>query len=160
MKITAFALAAIAGLTAAAQASAQAYISDGTATGQSQSEIIEVGADHMFMHARTTYNKFEMDDPTHPMNQLEGPCFGVLEVRGGAVKGNGVCVFDGLEGDRVVMGWDARRMDPKGRLHGYWHISSGTGLWLQASGGGTFTSSINDANGAATNTIRGAVTLR
>ena len=160
MKTTTFALATIAALTTAVQANAQAYTSDGKATGQSQSEVIEIGADHMFMHARTTYNSFEMEDQTHPMNQLTGPCFGVLEVRGGAVEGNGVCVFEGLEGDQVVMGWDARRMDPKGRLHGYWHISSGSGLWLQASGGGTFTSSVNQANGAATLTVRGAVTLR
>lgn len=112
------------------------------------------------MNSRVNYTKFEMDDPTNPMNRLSGPCFGVLEIRGGAVEGNGVCVLDGLEGDRVLLGWVARRVDPWGQVIGYWTVNSGTGLWLQASGGGTFTSSINRANGTATNTIKGAVTLR
>ena len=114
----------------------------------------------MFMNARTTYSKFEMEDPTHPMNKVTGPCFGVMEIRGGAVEGNGVCVLKGLEGDQVILGWTARRMDPKGQIHGYWTVNSGTGLWLQSSGGGTFASSVNRANGTATNTIKGAVTLR
>ncbi|MEQ8292958.1 MAG: hypothetical protein RIA08_12200 [Roseovarius sp.] len=157
---TTFTAAAIAALLAAGHATAQAYTSDGTARGQSQTEVIEVGADHQFMNVRATYNRFEMEDSTNPMNKLSGPCFGVLEVRGGAVEGNGVCVLDGLEGDRVTLGWNARRRDPQGNIHGYWHISSGSGLWLQASGGGTFMSSVNPANGTATNTLRGAVTLR
>ena len=156
---TKFALAAIA-MLAAVQAKAQAFTSDGIATGQSQSEIIEVGADHVFINARTEYAKFEMEDDTHPMNLLTGPCFGVMEVRGGAVEGNGVCVLNGLEGDQLMLGWTARRRDPQGQIHGYWTINSGTGLWLQASGGGTFTSNVNPSNGAATNTIKGAVTLR
>ncbi|MEQ8898414.1 MAG: hypothetical protein RID23_15110 [Roseovarius sp.] len=152
--------AAIATLLATGHATAQAYTSDGTAKGQSQTEVIEVGADHHFMNVRATYNRFEMEESTNPMNKLSGPCFGVLEVRGGAVEGNGVCVLDGLEGDRVTLGWNARRRDPQGNIHGYWHISSGSGLWLQASGGGTFRSNVNPANGTATNTLRGAVTLR
>ncbi|MEQ9258594.1 MAG: hypothetical protein RIG84_05810 [Roseovarius sp.] len=142
------------------QAHAEAFTSDGVATGQSTTEIVEFGADHIIMNARANYNKFEMEDPTHPMNQLNGPCFGVMEARGGAVQGNGVCVLNGLEGDRVLMGWTARRMDPQGRIHGYWTINAGTGVWLQASGGGTFMSNTNPANGTATNTLKGAVTLR
>lgn len=155
-----FIAATVAALSTAGLVSAQAYTSDGTAKGQTQTEVIEVGGDHMFMNIRTTYNRFEMEDSTNPMNNLSGPCFGVLEVRGGAVEGNGVCVLDGLEGDRVTLGWNARRRDPQGNIHGYWHISSGSGLWLQASGGGTFSSNVNPANGTATNTLRGAVTLR
>jgi hypothetical protein len=31
---------------------------------------------------------------------------------------------------------------------------------LQASGGGTFISNVNRANGAATNTLKGAISLR
>ena len=97
---------------------------------------------------------------THPLNQASGPCFGTMEIRGGAVEGNGVCVLDGLEGDRLLLGWVARRIDPRGRIAGYWTVNGGTGVWLQASGGGTFLSEVNEANGTATNTIKGAVTLR
>lgn len=158
MKCT-IALAAIA-IAAAAQVHAQAFTSDGVATGQSTTEVTEFGADHLIMNSRTNYSKFEMQDPTHPMNQLKGPCFGVMEVRGGAVEGEGVCVFDGLDGDRVLIGWTARRIDPKGQIHGYWTVNSGTGVWLQASGGGTFASNVNQSNGLATNAIRGAITLR
>lgn len=156
---TAFTAVALA-VTGAAQALAAPFHSDGVATGQSTSEITEFSSDHRVMNARTTYTRFEMEDPTNPMNQLKGPCFGVMEMRGGAVEGNGVCVLDGLEGDRVLLGWTARRMDPKGRIHGYWTVNSGTGLWLKAAGGGTFTSQVNPANGAATNTLTGAITLR
>lgn len=151
---------AIAVVAAATQAKAEAFISDGVATGQSQSEVTEFGADHFIMNSRTNYSRFEMSDQTHPMNKLKGPCFGVMEIRGGAVEGNGACVFDGLEGDRVLIGWTARRIDPKGQIHGYWSVNSGTGVWLQASGGGTFISNVNQANGSATNTIRGAISLR
>ncbi len=145
---------------AATQAQAGAFTSDGIATGQSQSEVVEFGADHTIMQLRVTYSKFAMEDPTHPMNALKGPCFGILEMRGGAVQGNGVCVLDGLEGDRVLLGWVARRMNPRGEVVGYWTVNNGTGQWLQASGGGTFVSNVNRANGAATNTLKGAVTLR
>lgn len=94
------------------------------------------------------------------MNQLSGLCFSGIEVRGGAAEGNGVCFLTGLEGDIMVMGWVARRVDPRGRIAGYWTVNSGTGLYLQASGGGTFLSQTNPANGSATNTIKGAITLR
>ena len=154
-----FAFAAIA-IVAATQAHTQAFDSDGLATGQSKTEVTEFGPDHLIMNARTIYSKFEMKDSTNPMTMLNGPCFGVMEVRGGAVEGNGVCVFDGLEGDRVLLGWTPRRMDSKGQIHGYWTVNSGTGVWLQASGGGTFISNVNRANGAATNTLKGAISLR
>lgn len=139
------------------QAFAGAFVSDGVATGQAEIETTEFSSGHTIMNTTTLYSKFEMEDETHPMNKLKGPCFGVMEVRGGAVEGNGVCVFDGLQGDRVLIGWTARRMDPKGQIHGYWTVNAGTGLWLQASGGGTFTTKVNEANGAATNTLKGAV---
>lgn len=152
--------AAVVTIIAATQAHAEAFTSDGVATGQSKSEIVEFGADHTIIHLRVNYSAFKMEDATHPMNALKGPCFGVLEMRGGAVQGNGVCVMDGLEGDRVLLGWVARRINPRGEVVGYWTVNNGTGQWLQASGGGTFLSNINRANGTATNTLKGAVTLR
>jgi hypothetical protein len=154
-----FALFAVV-IAAASQVQAETFNSDGVANGQSKSEFIEFGTNHTVMNTSVTYSKFEMDDPTHPMNALKGPCYGIMEVRGGAIEGNGVCVLDGLEGDRVLLGWNARRMDPKGQVHGYWTVNNGTGVWLQASGGGTFVSNVNQANGTAVNTIKGAVTLR
>lgn len=157
--MTRLAIAAFA-VAAATQGHAEAFDSDGVASGQSTSELIEFGADHKVLNSRINYSRFEMVNKTHPMNQLSGRCFGTVELRGGAAEGNGVCVLDGLEGDRVLLGWVARRMNPKGELIGYWTVNNGTGLWLQASGGGTFTSNVNQANGAATNRIKGAVTLR
>ena len=154
------ALAAIAILASATGAHAQAFTTDGVATGQARTEVIAFGADHMVMNSHVDYTVLKMDDDTHPMNLLKGPCFGTMEARGGAVEGNGVCVLDGLEGDRVLLHWVARRMDPQGRIAGYWTINAGTGLWLQASGGGTFVSEVNRTNGTATNTIKGAITLR
>ncbi|WP_135505026.1 hypothetical protein [Roseovarius aestuariivivens] len=144
----------------ASAAWAEAFTADGVAKGQSSTEIIELTGDHTVMNSRISYSAFEMEDETNPMNQLKGPCFGVLEARGAAMQGNGVCVLEGLEGDQVVLGWVARRMDPQGRIAGYWTVNHGTGTWLQASGGGTFLSSVNPANGAATNTLKGAITLR
>ncbi len=154
------ALAAIAVFLAATGAHAQAFVTDGVASGQAKTEMVEFGADHMVINSRVEYSRFAMADETHPMNQMKGPCFGTMEVRGGAMEGNGVCVLDGLEGDRVLLGWVARRMDPKGRVAGYWTVNAGTGIWLQASGGGTFVSEVNRANGTATNVIKGAITLR
>ncbi len=158
MKIK-FALVAIA-ISASTQGHAKAFNSEGVSNGQSKTEITEFGSDHLIMDTQTTYSKFEMKDPTNPMAMLNGSCFGVMEVRGGAVEGNGVCVFDGLEGDRVLLGWNARRIDPKGQIHGYWTVNSGTGIWLQASGGGTFISNVNRSNGTATNMMKGAISLR
>lgn len=156
-----FVAAAIAFACAAVgQAHAEAFASDGVASGQSTAEVIEFGTDHRIVNSRFQYSKFEMQDPTHPMNQLKGPCFGVMEMRGRAVQGNGVCVLDGLEGDRVLLGWSARRMDPQNQIHGYWTVNTGTGVWLQASGGGTFMLNVNEANGTTTKTLKGAVTLR
>lgn len=153
-------LAALALTVAATGARAEPFTADGIATGQSSTEMIELGADHMVMNSRVAYTNFAMQDKTTPMNQLSGPCFGTLEARGRAVEGNGVCVLTGLTGDSVVLGWVARRMDPQGRIAGYWTVNHGTGTWLQASGGGTFLSAVNPANGAATNVLKGAVTLR
>lgn len=158
MKIK-FALVAIT-IAASTQSHAKAFNSEGVATGQSDTEITEFGSDHLIMNTQVAYSKFEMEDPTNPMAMLSGPCFGVMELRGGAVEGSGVCVFDGLEGDRVLLGWNARRIDPRGRIHGYWTVNSGSGIWLQASGGGTFISNVNRTNGAATNTLKGAISLR
>lgn len=158
MKIR-LALAALA-VAATTQAHAQAFNSDGVASGQSQGEVIEFGPDHNIISSKIVYNKFEMADETHPMNQMKGQCVGTIEVRGGAVDGNGACVLDGLEGDRLLLGWIARGMNKKGEMTGYWTVNNGTGLWLLATGGGTFRSNINRANGTAVNTLKGAVTLR
>ncbi len=158
MKITI--AAATLAIAAATQVQAEAFSADGTASGQSKSEYIEVGADHLILNSRIEYSKFEMENAANPMKDLSGPCFGVVELRGGAAEGNGVCVLNGLEGDSVVLGWTARRVDPRGQVAGYWTVNTGTGRWLQASGGGTFLSNVNQANGAATNTLKGAVALR
>ncbi len=157
--IKGLAIAAFA-VIAATQGHAEVFNSDGVASGQSTSEWIKFGPDHNILDTRVHYSKFEMDDKTHPMNQMSGECFGVVEMRDGAAEGNGVCVLDGLEGDRVLLGWVARRTMPESELTGYWTVNRGMGLWLQASGGGTFTSKVNQVNGAATNRLKGAVTLR
>jgi len=151
---------AVAAVLAATQAGADAFISDGIATGQSRTQTIVLGKNHMVLDTRVNFSVLTMVDDTHPMNQLSGDCFGAIEVRDGAAEGNGICVFDGLTGDRVVMGWTARRMDTSGAISGYWTINAGSGIWLQASGGGTFTMTTNPANGSAANAIKGAVTLR
>jgi hypothetical protein len=151
---------AILAIATASQAQAKAFNSAGTATGQARNEIIEFGADHSVVNSSVTYNRFEMLDTTNPLAQMKGKCIGVMELKGGAVDGNGVCILDGLEGDRVLLGWTARRVDPRGRIRGYWTVNSGTGLWLQASGGGTFISETNPANGSTTNMISGAITLQ
>lgn len=142
------------------QASAASFNADGKATGTSKTQVIEIAADHMILDSRTEYASFEMVDTTNPMSQLKGECFGVIEVRGGAAEGGGVCVLDGLAGDQVLLGWTARRLDPRGSIHGYWTVNSGKGTWQQASGGGTFSSRTNPSNGTSENTIKGAITLR
>jgi hypothetical protein len=152
-------LAAIA-LSASTQVNAAAFDTDGTGTGQANNDIIEFGPDHSVLNMRINYSRFEIVDTTHPLNQMSGPCFGTIEIRTGAVEGNGVCVLDGLEGDRVLIGWIARRIDSYGKISGYWTVNHGAGLWEQASGGGTFTTNANDANGATSTILKGAVTLR
>ncbi|MEM6579148.1 MAG: hypothetical protein AAF678_11705 [Pseudomonadota bacterium] len=147
-------------ITLASQTQAQPIMADGQASGQSRTEVIELGADHRILNTRVEYVKMEMASETNPMNQLSGPCFGVVEVRGGAAEGGGVCAFNGLEGDTVLLGWVARRVDPRGRMAGYWTVNYGTGLYLKASGGGAFLSETNPANGTATNTFTGAIALR
>ena len=151
---------AVAATLAATQAHAQAYISDGIATGQSDTRTIALAENHLVLDTRINFSRLEMVDETHPMNQLKGNCFGAIEIRDGAAEGNGICVLDGLNEDQVVLGWVARRMDSSGAMSGYWTINAGKGIWLQASGGGTFTMTTNPANGAAANAIKGAVTLR
>lgn len=145
---------------AATAAHATAFNADGTAEGQQTSTVTEFGPDHRVVSSTTTFSSFDMNDETNPMNNLKGDCFGTIEVRGGAIEGGGYCVFDGLEGDRLLIQWQGRRVDPRGRTVGYWTVNAGTGLWLQASGGGTFVSQVNPANGATTNTLRGAITIR
>lgn len=152
-------LAAIA-MSASTHANAAPFDTDGTGTGQANNEIIEFAPDHSVVNLRVNYSKFEITDTTHPLNQMSGPCFGTIEIRAGAVEGNGVCVLDGLEGDRVLIGWIARRIDSNGRISGYWTVNHGIGLWAEASGGGTYTTNTNDANGATSTTLKGAVTLR
>ena len=147
-------------VAASTQAHAAAFNTDGVATGQTESSILEFAPDHRVMNLRVDFSKFEMQDETHPMNQASGPCFGTVEIRAGAVEGNGVCVLDGLEGDRVLLGWVARRIDGNDVISGYWNVNRGAGLWEKASGGGTFTLNMNAANGATTNSLKGAVTLR
>ena len=115
----------------AGHATADAFNADGVANGQSASQVIEFGVNHSVVNVTTTCSKFAMTDTTNPMSQLKGKCFGTMEIRGGAVQGNGVCVMDGLEGDRVLLGWVARRVSPKGDVVGYWTVNNGTGIWLR-----------------------------
>lgn len=131
----------------------------GRGSGTSTSTVTQIADGHMVMHVSSAYDTVEMADPDHPMHGASGPCFGAVEIAAAAASGGGICTFTDRGGNMVVLHWAAKGMDATGALTGDWSISSGTGPWDGASGGGQFSSLTDPASGNFVNTITSKITL-
>lgn len=144
---------------AATGAHAETMMTKGKGMGQAETQIMQMGEDHMIMHTNTAYSTYEMDSADDPMQGMSGPCFGAMEVMAGKVSGSGYCAFTHQNGDMASIHWSATGMSPEGAVTGEWHVTGGTGKWMGATGGGTFSSMTDQATGMSENTVEGEVTL-
>lgn len=131
----------------------------GTGYGKAANTVHMVSEGHMLVEMSTAYDKFELEDAENPMNGMSGPCFGAMEVKGGAVSGGGRCLYTDADGDTVSMQWTPEKMGEDGAIMGVWSVSGGTGKWMEASGGGEFSSRTDQTSGENVNTVSGAVML-
>ncbi len=157
MKNIIFVTAAI--LAAATAAQADTMMTKGKGMGQAATQVVQVGEGHMIMGLNTTYATYEMESADDPMQGMSGPCFGAMEVMAGKVSGGGNCAFTHANGDMASIKWTATGMSPEGAITGDWEVTGGTGKWMGATGGGTFSSLTDQATGASENSVEGEVNL-
>ena len=138
---------------------AETMMTKGKGMGQASLETMQLGENHMVMHTNTAYSTYEMEAADDPMQGMSGPCFGSMEVMAGKVSGGGHCAFTHANGDMAAIKWTATGMSPEGAITGDWEVTGGTGKWMGATGGGTFSSMTDQATGANENTVEGEVTL-
>ena len=146
-------------VAAASAAQADTMMTKGKGMGQSSQEVMALGENHMLIHTSTSYDTYQMDSADDPMQGMKGPCFGSMEVMAGKVAGGGHCAFTHMNGDMASIKWTATGMSPEGAVTGDWEVTGGTGKWMGATGGGTFSSMTDQATGASENTVEGEVTL-
>ncbi len=126
-----------------------------TGHGTSTSTAMPVSEGLVMVHAVSTYDRFDTEDPNSPFATAKGPCFGSILIDKGAVSGDGLCHYTDGDGDLVAMKWMAKGMSAEGRTLGEWMILGGTGKWDGASGGGDF-----DAGGDPyTNNVTGEMIM-
>ncbi len=147
-----------AAILAVTPAFAETFSSGAVGTGTSSNEPVPIAEGHIVMRTSASYSMFEVA-AGHPLEGASGPCFGAVEIKGGAVSGGGNCVYDTASGDKAVMVWTATGLGADGALTGDWSVSGGSGAWSGASGGGTFSSLTNPETGKFVNTITGDITV-
>ncbi|MGR3760005.1 hypothetical protein ACUXV3_07700 [Roseobacteraceae bacterium NS-SX3] len=132
---------------------------NGVATGPSASAPHPVAENHALVDIGSTYDRIVMEDSAHPLHGGTGPCFGAVEMSAGAANGGGLCLFTDAEGDKLVLQWHADGMDADGALTGTWELTSGTGKWNGATGGGTFASATDEAAGTVENNFTSEIEM-
>lgn len=146
-------------VVAATGAQAETMMTKGKGMGQSETQVMAMSDGHMLMHLNTEYSAYEMDSADDPLQGMSGPCFGSMEMMAGAVSGGGHCAFTHANGDMASIRWTATGMSPEGAVTGDWEVTGGTGAWMGATGGGTFSSMTDQETGASENVVEGEVTL-
>ncbi|WP_417206112.1 hypothetical protein [Antarctobacter sp.] len=129
----------------------------GVGHGSSTATAMPASDSLIVVHATSTYERFESDDPDNPFASASGPCFGAILIDKGAVSGEGLCHYTDADDEIAVIKWIAKGLSAEGRTQGDWMMLGGTGKWAAMTGGGTF-----DAGGegdAYTNKIAGEVTM-
>ena len=144
---------------AATTAHADTMPTKGMGMGKADLQVMPLGENHMLMHTNTMYATYEMDTPGDPLQGMKGPCFGSMEVMSGKVAGGGHCAFTHTNGDMAAIKWTATGMSPEGAITGSWEVTGGTGKWMGATGGGTFSSLTDRETGTNENIVEGEVTL-
>ncbi|WP_254054652.1 hypothetical protein [Roseovarius sp. EL26] len=135
------------------------YSGGGVGTGTSTSTPHPVAENHMVLQISSTYDKIQMEDADHPLHGGSGPCFGAIEVSATKVAGHGMCLYTDTGGEVVILHWHANGRDSSGALTGNWEISSGTGKWDGATGGGQFATKTDPNSGMFVNQITSDITL-
>ncbi|SLN10198.1 hypothetical protein ROA7450_00002 [Roseovarius albus] len=135
------------------------YTGNGVGSGTSTTTPHPVADNHVVLQTSSSYDKMQMEDASHPLHGGAGPCFGAVEMSAAKVAGHGMCLFTDAGGDVMVLHWHATGQDDSGALVGDWEISSGTGKWNGATGGGQFASKTDPNTGAFVNQITSDITL-
>ncbi|NKB53533.1 MAG: hypothetical protein GKR97_15155 [Rhizobiaceae bacterium] len=127
----------------------------GKGTNQTMMEI--VGDGHMLLNTVSTYESFESADTSNPFENMNGKCWGAIEIKVPSASGHGNCVFTDTSGDKHYNMWTAKGLSKDGALVGTWALIGGTGKYENASGGGTFHSMTDRKAGTFVNTVSGAL---
>lgn len=125
-------------------------------TGENKAEMFKITDDHSVMLTKTLFEKVEASDATSPMAGATGQCFGLVDLQASGVSGNGYCNGTDKEGQRFVIRWNATGTGEGGALTGDWQLLGGAGKWIGATGGGSWSSVIDEATRHETNTVSGS----
>lgn len=128
-----------------------------TTVGTSTSTYVPFGETHVFIDMKTAYT---MPDNGSPIAGMTGDCFGYMEVAiGKGATGSGTCVWSDADGDTWVGPWQINGMSPERASQGTWIVAGGTGKFVGASGGGTFTALTNPQTGESQLNVKGSMVL-
>ena len=152
-------LAAACGLVIATPAFAEELGVSGTGYGMAETIIHPVAEGHLLMQMSAMYSDFQGDAPDNPMSGMSGPCFGAMEMKGGVISGGGRCLYTDVDGDIVTMQYVPEGIGEGGAVTGVWTVSGGTGKWITATGGGSFSSLTDRETGENVNTVTGSVMM-
>lgn len=135
------------------------FTGSGVGSGSSTTTPHPVAENHVAMQISSSYDQIQMQDANHPLHGGSGPCFGAVEMSAAKIAGHGMCLFTDTGGDVMVLHWHAKGQDETGALVGDWEISSGTGKWNGATGGGKFASKTDPNSGKFVNQITSDISL-
>ena len=103
------------------------WLGKGTAFGLAEGDFIFTGE-----FSGALFNT-DTSDPTH---KATVQCPGLWHVEGGEGKSQGVCILKDAAGDKIFFTWAGTGSFPV--TGGPFHVTSGTGKFTGATGGGTF----------------------
>ena len=136
--------ALIFGMTSVVQA--QEYDMTGKVNSVSKHNVQTIADGHMVLFATMEEPVVAEDYADTPWKGGAGICGGVVEIKGKAMKGNGVCTFTDADKEKFVLAWEAQEMNEKGEPKGAWKITGGTGKYAKAEARGSYTNLPNEPN--------------
>lgn len=156
---TLFSIAAMAAFTAFPCFAGETLDMTSVTSGQTNNVIHPINEGHMIIFTSTEYTGNDQGDAGTLLSGMTGTCGGTLDLKPPAVEGQGHCMFKAASGDMTFSKWVATGMTAEGAISGDWTTVGGTGVFEDATGGGTFVSATDRTTGKTQNTISGSIDL-
>jgi hypothetical protein len=130
----------------------------GRVEGTDHSRIHQIAENYMVIQGMSE-GTFVLDNSDNPMNGATGECFGTLLSHNATGGGTGFCTFKDNAGEQFVIEWTGSEVS-NGGTQGSWKLNGGTGMWMNATGNGTFLDNPPDAEQHTRTDLQGQLTIQ
>lgn len=151
-----FAFAAAVG--ASSSVAGDSFSMNGQSNNKSDNMMKPAGESHVVVHVSGS-GVLELEDTSNPAHGATGNCSGSVLVAMGEPEGTGLCTYETVGGDIMIVRWTTGSLNEAGGNAGTWELVGGTGPWASASASGTYSDMPAEDGTTSTNMITGEVSF-